>query len=54
MYNFLTIVLGMLTIPVLMVLITPFAVPVFFGIGVWALISLVIDLCKSKLIKKFN
>ena len=54
MYTFLKIILGIVTVPVLMVLITPLALPIFFIIGVYIAVSLILDIIQGILTKKFN
>jgi len=45
----LLILLVSLSVAFIMILITPFLIPIFFCIGVIALISLIIDLIKTLL-----
>ena len=52
MRTFLTILLGIIFIPILMVLLTPFVLPIFFILGMCAAVSLLLDLFEGKLTKK--
>lgn len=52
MRTFLTILLGIIFIPILMVLLTPFILPIFFILGMCAAVSLLLDLFEGKLTKK--
>lgn len=52
MRNLILIVLGIIIVPVLMVLITPFALPIFFAIGLYTAISLLLDIILGKLTKQ--
>ena len=54
MRNLILIVLGIIIVPVLMVLITPLVLPIFFIIGACAAVSLILDILRGKLTKKFN
>jgi hypothetical protein len=54
MRNFILIILGIIIVPVLMVLITPFALPIFFIMGACAAVSLILDIIQRILTKKFN
>lgn len=54
MRNLILIVLGIVTVPVLMVLITPLVLPIFFMIGAYTAVSLILDIIRGVLTKKFN
>lgn len=51
MYNALKILLGIIFIPIVMVLLTPFVLPIFFMLGICALVSLILDIFQGKLTK---
>lgn len=52
MRNFILIILGIIIVPILMVLITPFVLPIFFTIGLYTAISLLLDIILGKLTKQ--
>lgn len=52
MRNLILIILGIIIVPILMVLITPFALPIFFTIGLYTAISLLLDIILGKLTKQ--
>ena len=52
MYNALKILLGIIFIPIVMVLLTPFVLPIFFTLGICALVSLILDIFQGKLTKQ--
>lgn len=52
MRNLILMVLGIIIVPILMVLITPFVLPIFFTIGLYTAISLLLDIILGKLTKQ--
>lgn len=48
MYNALRILFGIIFIPIIMVLLTPFVLPIFFTLGICALVSLILDIFQGK------
>ena len=54
MRNFILMILGIIIVPILMVLITPFALIIFFIMGAFTAVSLILDIIQGILTKKFN
>lgn len=54
MRNLVLIVLGIIIIPILMVLITPFALPILFIVGAYTAVSLILDIIQGILTKSLT